>query len=750
MARRDVLSIALTGTVLIGAGSLPGTAHAQTSASSHAGALTHEDMLAARQRAEAIVAQMEPQEKTYLTWGVMPLPIRPNSPPPPEGAIPAAGFVPGIARLGIPNLTETDGPAGISYVQGLRGDYATAMPSGIALGASFDRDLAYEQGRTIGQEARAKGFNVLLAGGANLARDPRNGRTFEYIAEDPLLTGQVIGANIAGVQSNHIVSTIKHFALNGQETGRRFVDVKISDKAARESDLLAFQIGIEIGQPGSVMCAYNKVNTERGCASEYLLNKVLKTDWNYQGWVMSDWGAVPGLYAAWNGLDQQSGAGLDPDVFFDDTLLDAAKADPARMDRLDDMNARVLTGLAATGVLDHPVKPGGAIDWKAHADVALRSAQAGIVLLKNAGDILPLASDAKSILVVGGNADFGVLSGGGSSQVHGEGGPAFMRPLMNSGAFASMTTEQYQRGAPLEAIRKRKPGAVVRYRPGRYASDAAALAAQMDMVIVFANQWMAEGIDVSDLGLPEGQDAMIAAIAKANPRTVVVLQTGGAIDMPWLDDVAAVIEAWYPGQEGDEAIAGALFGEFNPSGRLPITFPRTTAQLPREDVPGMIAFDPIAFGSTVDPSLKLETDYNIEGAEIGYRWNAKEGHKALFPFGYGLSYTTFRSDGLKTDGKTARFSVTNTGARAGRTLGQVYLVSRDGKPNQRLVGFERVTLLPGETKRVQVSFDPRLLAEWNGAGWTIPAGTYGFALGENAEDLGATVTVRLKARSWRD
>lgn len=309
-------------------------------------------------RAKAIVAQMSPEEKIRLTWGIMPLPLG-NSIEIPDEAIPAAGFVPGVPRLDIPNLTETDGPLGVTYVLGLRGDHATAMPAGIAMGATFNRDLAYAQGEAIGAEAQAKGYNDLLAGGANLARDPRNGRTFEYVSEDQLLTGQLIGWNIAGIQSNEIVSSIKHFALNGQETGRKFVDVQIDDASARESDLLAFQIGIEIGQPGSVMCAYNQVNGEQGCASEYLLNDVLKDDWGYRGWVMSDWGAVPGLYAAWNGLDQQSGAQLAPDTFFDENLLAAAQADPVRMDRLDDMNTRVLTGLITSGVFDNPVSSGG-------------------------------------------------------------------------------------------------------------------------------------------------------------------------------------------------------------------------------------------------------------------------------------------------------------------------------------------------------------------------------------------------------
>ncbi len=711
--------------------------------------VTAQDMDAAYEEAKTIVAQMQPEEKVRLTMGILALPLVPGAEIP-EEALMSAGFVPGVPRLGIPALTETDGPLGVAYALGLRGDYATAMPAGIAMGATFNRDLAFAQGHAIGAEARAKGFNVLLAGGANLARDPRNGRTFEYISEDPLLTGQLIGWNIAGVQSNEIVSTIKHFALNGQETGRKFVDVQISDTAARESDLLAFQIGIEIGQPGSVMCAYNRVNGEQGCASDYLLNKVLKQDWGYRGWVMSDWGAVPGLYAAWNGLDQQSGSQLDPDTFFDDELLAAAEADSDHMKRLDDMNARVITGLIATGVLENPVATGGDIDWDANAAVARKAAEQGIVLLRNEGNALPLAANAESILVVGGYADSGVLSGGGSSQTHPEGGPAVSRPLSDSGAFSGFISEQYQRGAPLDAIRARKPEGSVRFRPGRYSSDAAALAAQSDVVIVFATQWMTEGVDVSDLSLPDGQDAAIARIAAANPNTIVVLETGGPVDMPWLDDVAAVIEAWYPGQGGAEAIAGVLFGEVNPSGRLPITFPRNVAQLPREDIPGMLEYDPDFAGNPPSPDSKLFTDYNIEGSDLGYRWNARQQQEALFPFGFGLSYTSFASSDLETDGASASFTLRNTGERAGATVGQVYLVSRDGEARQRLVGFERVELEPGAETTVNVEIDPRLLADWNGDGWTIAEGVYSFALGSDAETLGQSVDVQLPERSWTD
>ena len=269
------------------------------------------DMKAADARAAATVRQMTADEKVVLTHGIMPLPLGGPTPPIPADAIAGAGYIAGIERLGVPALKETDASLGVSYVMGIRKDGATALPSGVAQAASWNPELMYRGGAMIGSEARAKGFNVLLAGGVNLMRDPRNGRTFEYLAEDPLLSGMLVGAAIRGIQSNNIISTIKHFALNGQETGRKYVDVKISEGAARESDLLAFQIGIEQGQPGSVMCAYNRVHGEQACANDWLLNKVLKQSWGYKGFVMSDWGAVPNLEAALKGLDQQSGEQLD-------------------------------------------------------------------------------------------------------------------------------------------------------------------------------------------------------------------------------------------------------------------------------------------------------------------------------------------------------------------------------------------------------------------------------------------------------
>jgi len=707
------------------------------------------DMTSAALRAAESVKKLTADEKVLLTHGIMPLPFLPGTVIP-AGAVPGAGYVPGIPRLGVPALTETDASLGVAWIGGLRKDGATALPSGLAQAASWNPDVLYRGGAMIGSEARAKGFNVLLAGGVNLMRDPRNGRTFEYLAEDPLLSGTLVGAAIRGIQSNQIISTIKHFALNGQETGRQYADVKIAEAAARESDLLAFQIGIETGQPGSVMCAYNRVGGVQACASDWLLNKVLKGAWGYKGFVMSDWGAVPGLQAATAGLDQQSGEQLDRAVFFGDALQAQAASIPTTAARLDDMNKRVLTAIYAAGLDRNPARPGGKIDFTKNAAVAEETARQGIVLLRNVDNALPLARTAKSIAVIGGYADSGVLSGAGSSQVQGIDGPAVTRSTGGTGPFAALMAQSYHRSVPLDAIKAMAPEARVTFRDGRYIADAVEKARQADVAIVFATEWRSEGIDQPDLSLPDGQDALIAAVAAVNPHTIVVLQTGGPVLMPWLEKTAAVIEAWYPGARGGPAIASVLFGETNPGGRLPVTFPASLDQLPRPKLDGGDWIEPNFMGTAEKGKDKLPIDYDIEGSDVGYRWFARKGATPLFPFGFGLSYTTFAGSGLKLAAGNASFTVANTGKVRGDDVAQVYLVSRSGEPRQRLVGFKRVSLEPGASQNITLAIDPRLLADWKHGGWSISAGEYGFALGTDAGNLGPVVKVKMTARSWKD
>ncbi|WP_082584749.1 glycoside hydrolase family 3 protein [Caulobacter sp. Root655] len=691
-------------------------------------------------RAAATEARMTDDERFSLLSGIMPVAFPGMATVTiPPGVKPSAGYVSGVPRLGVPALRETDASLGVSNVMQMRpGDVATALPSGLSLAASFNPDLAYRGGAMVGGEARAKGFNVLLAGGMNLTRDPRNGRNFEYLGEDPLLAGVLAGESIRGVQSQGVISTIKHFALNAQETLRMTVDARIDPAAHRESDLLAFEIGIERGQPGSVMCAYNQVNGAYACGNDPLLNGVLKGDWAYKGWVMSDWGAVHdvGYFAA--GLDQQSGSQLDKSRFFDGPLKAEVAAGRVSRARVSDAVRRVLRSIYAVGADWEPVDM--AIDYAANGQVAREAATQGVVLLKNDG-ALPLAASAKSILVVGGYADAGVMSGGGSSQVSPVGGQATYIPSGGPGFMEVLGRQVIVPSSPLRALRKALPDAKVSFDSG-YAPEAAVLAAaKADVVIVFATQWQSEGVDSGSLTLANGQDALIAAVAKANPNVVVVLETGNPVAMPWLGDVKAVVEAWYPGQEGGAAIADVLTGAVSPSGRLPMTFPKSLAQTPH----------PVLAGYGAPEGTALAVDYK-EGAEVGYRWLAAKGETPLFAFGHGLSYTRFEhgAPALTVSGKsvTARFSVANVGARAGADVPQLYLVSAAGKPLKRLAGFSRVDLKPGETREVSVTVDPRLLASWRDGKWRIAGGAYRFALGRSAEDLGAPVEVALKAAAW--
>lgn len=715
-------------------------------------------------RAQALVAAMTTEEKLQLIHGWFP-PFVIGKPGFPDDIIPSAGHIPGIPRLGVPDVRESDASLGVAnQVEQRKGDVATALPSSLTTAATFDPAIAHAGGVMIGSEARAKRFNVLLAGGVNLTRDPWNGRNFEYLGEDPLLAGLMAGEHIRGVQENDIVSTVKHFALNSQETGRMIVDARIDEADLRESDLLAFQIAIERGDPGSVMCAYNKVNGDWACENDFLLNQVLKRDWGYDGWVMSDWGGVHSTEkAALAGLDQQSGQELDKALYFDAPFAEALAAGRISQARLDDMVRRYLVGLIDNGVLDAPVvETPQPIDYAAHAEVAQRAAEQGIVLLKNERDVLPLAAAATRIAVIGGHADVGVLSGGGSSQVRSVGGAPIEIPL-TSGAAASFARLTYHASSPLNAIKALAPNATVTFVSGEDAAAAAEAARDADIALVFATQWTTEAQDPDNLSLPDGQDALIAAVAAANDDTVVVLETGGPVLMPWIDDVPAVVQAWYPGQRGGEAIANILFGVVNPSGRLPITFPRTASQAPRPEVPGMAALkaaDAAAADAAANPGAPLApglppfaVDY-VEGSDVGYRWYQRQGQTPLFPFGHGLGYTDFAYANLTVggdDGLTVSFDVTNTGRRAGADVPQLYVASEGSGSIRRLAGWRKINLQPGETQRVTITAEPRILAEYDTAlpGWRIAGGTYRAVIARNAENSELTGEIILSERTMK-
>ena len=692
-------------------------------------------------RAELAVAQMTREEKQGLVFAYFgtdaPWKKFTTSP---EARAGSAGYVPGIARLGIPPQWSTDAGIGVATQGGAKEKRErTALPSGLATAATWDPELAHRAGAMIGAEARNSGFNIMLAGGVNLVREPRNGRNFEYAGEDPLLAGMMVGAQIKGIESNHIISTVKHFALNDQETDRNTLNVNIDRAQARMSDLLAFQIAIEQSNPGSVMCSYNRVWGDHACESAYLLSEVLRRDWGWNGFVMSDWGATHSTAkAAMSGLDQQSGYPFDDQPYFGELLLKSLSSGELKEERLTEMARRIVRTLFAKGVIDYPVKI-APIDFKAHAHVTRAGAEQGAVLLKNDGGLLPLSKRTARIAVVGGYADKGVLAGGGSSLVYPVGGNAVpdLEPKVWPGPI------MYYPSSPLRAIQALAPGAKVSFDNGRNHDAAAKLAAGSDVAVVFVTQWTGESVDKS-LTLPDDQDALVSAVAAANPRTVVVIEAGGAVFMPWIDKVPAVLHAWYPGTAGGEAIANILLGVVNPSGHLPISLPKDDSQFARAGLE-----DKDAQGKKT-----LEVNY-AEGATVGYKWFDARGLKPLFAFGHGLSYTRFTYSNLQArlDGQdlVVKFQVRNTGRRDGKDVAQVYVSPMAGgwEAPKRLAAFKKVELQPGATEPVELRVDPRLLAVFTESDktWRIAPGSYKLMLGHSSADLQLETAIDLPERT---
>jgi beta-glucosidase len=693
-------------------------------------------------RAGLLVRAMTEKEKLSLVFGLFGS-SKPDSSyrPPREARMGSAGFVPGIARLGIPAQWITDGGLGVATQRASADAYRerTALPSGLATAATWNPLLARRGGAMIAAEARASGFNVMLGPGLDLVREPRGGRDFEYAGEDPLLAGTIAGAEIRGMQSRHVIAVAKHFAFNDQETGRKVYSADIDRGQARQSDLLAFELAIEQGDPGALMCAYNLVNGVHACQDPWLLHQVLRSDWRFPGYVMSDWGAVHStVRSAIAGLDQESAWVFDREPYFGTALRDAVASGRVPLPRLDEMARRILRSMFAVGLIDHPIREhAGFIPFAADRRVSEADEEQGIVLLKNAGGLLPLSRTSKRVLVIGGHADRGVISGGGSSTVFPVGGNAV--PGLGPAGWPGPVV--YLPSAPLGAMMGESPRARFRYVSGRDIAAAVRQARWADRVVVFATQWAAESQDVS-LTLPGNQDALIAAVAAANPHTVVVLETGGPVLMPWIHDVAAVLEAWFPGSGGGPAIARVLFGSVDPSGRLPVSFPRSLAQLPQPRLPG----------ADLPAGKPFNIDYRA-GAAVGYKWYQKRGIEPLFPFGYGLSYTRFRYRHLTARLQEGRlvvsFEVTNIGARTGAAVPQVYVGPKAGgwEAPRRLEGWAKVSLAPNDSAALSITVDPRLLATFDVARqrWRTASGTYEVWLGNSAADTRLSAAVRLPA-----
>jgi beta-glucosidase len=686
------------------------------------------------ERASLVVKEMTLDEKITLLHGTGMSGLGPVSPLS-VGSNGGAGYTVGIPRLGIPAIQMSDAAYGVRS-SGENGRYSTALPDNLASAASWDLDAAYEYGALIGRELRAQGYNMSLGGGVDLAREPRNGRTFEYLGEDPILAGKMVGQVMTGLQAQHVIGDIKHYALNDQESGRTAVNVNIDHRSMRESDLLAFEIGLRGSNVAAVMCSYNRVNGDYACENKYLLTDVLKKDWNFKGFVLSDWGGTHSTAKA-------SAAGLDheepTDYFFGQLLKKAVTAGTVPMTEVDDHVHRILRSMFGTGVIDDPPQK-SVVDVVGGFEVAQKIAESSIVLLRNEQGQLPLhAAKIHSIAVIGAHSDAGMISGGGSAQVDPAGGNAIMPP------GKGRTTWQAQiwfPTSPLKAIRTKAPEVNVQFDAGTDLSSAAALAKASDVAIVFAYQWESEGMDLDNLSLPGHQDDLISKVAAANPHTIVVLETGSPVTMPWENQVSGIFEAWYAGSRGAEALANLIFGEANPSAKLPITFPKSEADLPHASIAKPTEIKHFKSWEEEAGGLPVfQTTYD-EGLKVGYKWYDAEKKQVLFPFGYGLSYSTYSYSNLKvTQGKNVHvsFTVTNTGNRAGAEIAEVYatLPASAGEPPKRLVGWNKVKLGAGESKEVSVEVDAEYLSifDVDRNAWLLPSGDYTLLVGGSSQNL---------------
>ena len=766
----------------------------------------------------------------------------------------AAGYVGHIAanpRLCIPTLNLEDGPQGVA--DGVTG--VTQLPAPVALAAAFDPALAQAYGSVVGSEEHGKGADVNLGPTVNIVRDPRWGRAFESYGEDPYLSGQTAVGFIGGVQSQDVMSQVKHYAVYNQETNRNTAadDVVISQRAMREIYLPQFYAAVTQGKAASVMCSYSTVNGEYACQNSGILS-ILDKQWNFPGFVTSDWGATHSTVAsALAGLDMSMPGGtlLGPD-YYGAPLKAAVQAGQVPVAALNDLVSRILAEMFRFGLFDHPATGSLAatVTTPAHARTGQNVAEAGTVLLKDDGNVLPLSTQSgQGIAVIGSDAGkYALTSGGGSAGVV---APYTVTPVQGitrraasagvsvsyaqgdvpgQGALSAVPASAFPHGltakyynnttfAGAAAATRTVPnvalslagkspapgvnaagwsvklaGTVKLPAAGQYAlslsltgsatvtingkpvfssqnafgsvartvvtlpagtaaiavdyadtipigsdgvtlgwqppanllAQAVAAAKKAAVAVVFASDYETEGADLTTIGLPANENQLISAVAAANPDTVVVLNTGSAVTMPWLNQVKGVIEGWYPGQNDGSAIAAVLFGDVNPSGKLPVTFPQSLAQVP-------------ASTAAQWPGVNGKVQYS-EGVLVGYRWYSTKGITPLFPFGYGLSYTSFAYSHLAVrpgrGGFQVSADVTNTGQRAGADVAQLYVgdPASTGEPAEQLKGFQRVTLQPGQTTRVSFTVSASDFAWWNGH-WEVTPGSYALMVGDSSANL---------------
>jgi beta-glucosidase len=646
------------------------------------------------QRVSQLMAKMSATQKVDLLTG--------------SGGSSYVGFIPAIGSLCIPAINLEDGPAGVG--DGMTN--VTQLPAPVDAAATWDTSAEQLYGQVIGTEQAAKGTTIDLGPTINIVRDPRWGRAFESIGEDPYLNGTLGAAEIRGVQSTGVMAQVKHFAVYNQETNRNTPsdDAIVSTRAEQEIYLPAFQDAVQQGAASSVMCSYSTVNGTYACQNPYLLSTVLRAQFGFAGFVTSDWGATHATAASAN-------AGLNMDMpgndgFYGSSLVSAVSSGSVSTATLNSLVSPVLTEMFAFGLFDVPPAGSPAQTATDSADVAdaLQIAEEGTVLLKNSGGVLPLSAADSSVAVIGTDASSSPLTAGGGSA-----------SVTSSGTIT-----------PLQGITAAAPsGVTVSYNDGSSDSSAASLAAASSVAVVFVSNDESEGSDLTSIDLSSADNSLISAVAAANPRTIVVLNTGSAVTMPWLSSAAGVLEAWYPGQEDGPAIAALLFGSADPSGHLTVTFPTSLAQVP-------------ASTTAQWPGENGTVQYS-EGIDVGYRWYNSQSLTPLFPFGYGLSYTSFSFSNLKVGSlvaggaATVSATVTNTGSRAGADVAQLYVSdpAASGEPPRQLEGFARVNLQPGASQTVQFPLTQRNLQYWNSSSnaWATATGSYGIAVGDSDANL---------------
>jgi beta-glucosidase len=627
------------------------------------------------------------------------------------------GSINPIRSLCVPALTLSDGPEGVGG--GVGG--VTQLPAAVSAAATWDRAAVRQYGEVAGSEMVGKGINVDLGPTVNIVRDPRWGRAFETYGEDPYLSGQMAVSDIDGVQSQGVISMVKHFAVYNQETYRNGSadDAIVSDRVIHEIYLPAFQAAIQQGHAGAVMCSFSTINGVPACEDRYLAD-ILYGQWGFQGFVQSDSSA---LHSTVGAVD----AGLvdleDPVAkFFGSRLEDAVRKRQVSINAVRTMAERVLATMFRFGLFNRP--PSGnlnaLVDTPAHAATAREVADEGTVLLKNSAKMLPLSTGVPSIAVIGDDAGPDAISSGdGSAEVD---PPYVVTPDQGiQAAVGAGTTVTYSQGySPLEPDGD----------PGLQA-QAVAAAKDAPVAVVFVGETEEEAEDLPDINLSAAENALISAVAQVNPNTVVVLNTGSAVTMPWLSSVKAVVEAWYPGQEDGDSIADILFGRVDPSGKLPVTFPQDLADVP--------ASTPAQW-----PGVDRKVEYS-EGLLVGYRWYDAKGIRPLFPFGFGLSYTTFSLSNLSIDSSgtsgtaVASVDITNTGKVAGSDTVQAYIgdPAAAGEPPEQLKGFERVTLAPGQSAYVDITLGPSAFSVWDTGlqQWVETPGSYTVMVGDSSAHL---------------